>query len=59
MDRKICIWDVRNGQLLLTLQGHVDPILDVDISFDGQILLTGSDDGVALVYATTGQQPAT
>ncbi|KAJ3006951.1 hypothetical protein HKX48_009380 [Thoreauomyces humboldtii] len=45
------VWDARTGECLKTFRGHTQTILDFDWSEDGRVLVTGSDDGTALVFA--------
>ncbi len=50
------VWDYVAGELLLTLSGHANRVLDVAFSPDGTRLATASGDGTAKVWAaTTGQ----
>lgn len=53
IDGSVCIWDARTGSLLRSLQGHQAGVLDFDIRKDGSVMLTGSDDGTALVFPLT------
>ncbi|TPX59050.1 hypothetical protein PhCBS80983_g02721 [Powellomyces hirtus] len=50
-DRTARVWDARTGECLKTFHGHTQTILDFDWSADGRILVTGADDGTALVFA--------
>ncbi|KAJ3148670.1 hypothetical protein HDU89_004520 [Geranomyces variabilis] len=50
-DRTARVWDARTGECLKTCRGHTQTILNFDISTDGRVLVTGGDDGVALVFA--------
>ncbi|KAJ3304261.1 hypothetical protein HDV03_002998 [Kappamyces sp. JEL0829] len=50
VDGTLKVWDGRTGELVRTLHGHQNGILDFDIRADGSIALTGSDDGVALCF---------
>ncbi|KAK3741761.1 hypothetical protein RRG08_020955 [Elysia crispata] len=51
LDGNIRQYDSRNGQLLNTWQGHTAGILDFDISSDGSILVTASDDSSSKVFS--------
>jgi WD40 repeat protein len=44
VDCTIRLWDIRNGQLLRTLTGHRYSILDFDVSLDGTLIASCSDD---------------
>jgi WD40 repeat protein len=46
----LSIWDLRDGQLLRTVQGHRGKIGTVLFSVDGRSLLTGSDDTTVLQW---------
>ena len=48
-DRKVNLWDVASGELLLTLSGNQGALLGLDISPDGSRLLAGSGDGTVRV----------
>lgn len=50
LDGKIRAWDGRTGNCERTFQGHGDSILDLAISRDGNLILSGSDDGTARVF---------
>jgi WD40 repeat protein len=50
VDGSLKVWDVRTGELVRTLKGHQNAILDFDIRPDGAVAVTGSDDGVSLVF---------
>ncbi|KAG2446035.1 hypothetical protein HXX76_000637 [Chlamydomonas incerta] len=43
-------WDLRTNTCVRTYGGHEDAVQDIAISPDGNMLLTGSDDGTARVY---------
>lgn len=44
------LWDVRTGRNVLTLEGHIKPILSMDFSPNGYLLATGSMDNTARIY---------
>jgi U4/U6 small nuclear ribonucleoprotein PRP4 len=44
------VWDLRSGRDLLTLAGHVKPVVCVDFSPDGYHMVTGSDDHTVRVW---------
>jgi len=47
------LWDL-NGRKVAVLEGHTGRVLSVDISPDGQLLLTASVDGTARLYDLNG-----
>ena len=49
--RQIDRWDVKNGNLLLTLRGHSGSINAVAVSPDGKFLASASQDGTLQVQA--------
>ncbi|SAM04289.1 hypothetical protein [Absidia glauca] len=49
-DRNVKMWDARTGVCVKSWQGHRDAVLDIDVSSDGQTVVTASDDGACLVY---------
>ncbi|ORX80566.1 WD40 repeat-like protein [Basidiobolus meristosporus CBS 931.73] len=49
-DRTVRVWDARTGNCEHKFQGHEDSVLAFDLSYDGHVTVTGSDDGVALVF---------
>ena len=54
-NRTVPVWDVRTGNLLMTLKGHEDEVTAVAFSPDGSSLATGSIDGELRVWdAATG-----
>lgn len=50
VDRSVRTWDLRTGQMVKKHTGHTDVIHSVSVSSDGRHIVTGSDDGAALVY---------
>jgi WD40 repeat protein len=46
----IDLWEVATGQVRRRLPGHQDQVLCLDFSPDGRFLVSGSDDGTALVW---------
>ncbi len=55
-DKTAKVWDVKTGQLLLTLTGHTDQVAGIVYSPDGKRIATTSDDHTAKIWdATTGQ----
>ncbi|KAL2911525.1 60S ribosomal subunit assembly or modification protein [Polyrhizophydium stewartii] len=49
-DMTVRSWDGRSGECLKIWRGHQSPILDFSVRGDGGVVLTGSDDGTALVF---------
>ena len=50
-DAKITLFDGRDGKVLKSFSGHSDVILDLDLSDDGNTILTCSDDKSVLVFS--------
>ncbi|TPX43343.1 hypothetical protein SeMB42_g04760 [Synchytrium endobioticum] len=50
-DKTVRLWDIRTGNQERIWTGHQAPILTMDVSKDGSRVVTGSDDGSALVFA--------
>jgi WD40 repeat protein len=51
------VWDARTGRRLLSLRGATSRIDDISYSPDGSRLVTGSDDGTAIIWdAQDGQR---
>ena len=44
------MWDLRTGRSVMTLQGHVKPVLALDFSPNGYQLVSGSEDHTARVW---------
>ena len=44
------VFDARSGRRLAELGGHIDPVLDVDVSPDGRFVLTASGDRTARLW---------
>eukprot|EP01133_Synstelium_polycarpum_P004273 gene4273-4988_t len=55
-DKRICVWDERNGELIKMFRGHQDTILEFDISPDGSTVVTAGDDKVSLVFSLVPPQ---
>lgn len=55
-DGMIRLWEVASGQVLATLEGHMDRVDDVEFSPDGSRLVTASSDGPARLWeAASGE----
>lgn len=50
LDGIVRLWDARNSELISSWSGHLDSILDFNISNDSNILVTASDDNTAKVF---------
>ncbi|TPX34400.1 hypothetical protein SmJEL517_g02975 [Synchytrium microbalum] len=50
-DKTVRLWDARSGNQERIWRGHQAPILSMALSSDGSHVITGSDDGSALVFA--------
>jgi WD40 repeat protein/DNA-binding SARP family transcriptional activator len=51
------VWDARTGSRLLSLAGATSPVHDVAYSANGSDIVTGDDDGTAIVWdARTGKR---
>lgn len=48
-DKSLRLWEARTGECLRVFKGHQETVLDFDLS--GARIVSGSDDGVALVWA--------
>jgi len=44
IDTNIRIWDTKTGSLVKTLTGHTKPVVSLDITSDGKMLISGSTD---------------
>lgn len=49
-DNLAIIWDVASGRQLLTLNGHVGPVVSLEESPNGRTLLTASADSTARIF---------
>ena len=50
VDHKVRVFDARTGTQVKEFEGHSEPILSVAVSSDGSRIISGSDDGTALVF---------
>lgn len=50
IDRSCKIWDVGSGQVLHTLTGHVDEVLDVSFNSMGTKIVSASADHTSRLY---------
>jgi hypothetical protein len=55
-DKTVKLWDARTGAELRTLRGHMDGVTSVAFAAHGQVLASGSWDGVKLWDARTGAE---
>lgn len=50
LDGVVRCWDARSGSSVLEFRGHTDAIQDMDISPDGNQILSGGEDTIARVF---------
>jgi WD40 repeat protein len=50
------IWDLDTYELIRTIQGHEDRIMNVTLSPDGTLIATASGDGTARIWSLDGDQ---
>ena len=51
------VWDTATGEEISTLEGHTEPVNDIEFSPSGNIIGTASEDGTAVIWdAATGEQ---
>lgn len=50
-DKVVKLWDVDNGELIQTLEGHTEGISDVAWSHDGDFLASASDDKTIWIWS--------
>lgn len=53
LDGRVQLWDSRSGQRLSTYEGHSSEILDLDLSSDGNTILSASGDGTCRIFKVT------
>ena len=51
LDATVRLWDVRTGAAERVFQGHQAPIFDFALDTNEKHIITGSEDGTALVFA--------
>lgn len=51
-DKSISVWDLATNALLTELKGHEDTVMNLDWSFDGQYIASGSLDGTIRLWPT-------
>jgi ribosome assembly protein SQT1 len=52
-DKTLRTWDARTGTLIREHKGHQGAILGVALGLKGDVVVSGGDDGVCLVFTTT------
>lgn len=50
LDKTVKIWDMRQGNCMVTLQDHSDEILDICFNPTGSLLASASGDATARIY---------
>ncbi len=55
-DGSVDVWDAENGQKVVTLQGHTEPVMSVTFNHAGDLLATGAFDDLRLWNPITGRQ---
>ena len=50
------IWDLTDGKIVVKLTGHVDSVITVGFSYDGEMVSTGGMDGRVRVWRRTGKE---
>jgi|GEM_PF-2751160 len=56
-DKTIRLWDAETSDLIRTFEGHEHSVTSIDISLDGQTLISGSRDHLAILWdIQTGEQ---
>ena len=56
MDQTAKLWDSRTGQVVATLRGHEDEVLDITFDYTGLNLATASADGMNRSSNTFGEK---
>lgn len=51
MDGVVRCWDARTGQCTHTFRGHLEVIQSLALSPDGNMVLSGSEDGTCRVFS--------
>ncbi|XP_076345176.1 apoptotic protease-activating factor 1-like isoform X2 [Tachypleus tridentatus] len=52
-DCAVVIWSASSDQVTASFKGHDEPVQTVDYSYDGSLLLSGSEDGTVMVWDTS------
>ena len=50
-DKTIKLWDIQEGELIRTLEGHGEGISDIAWSHDGEYLASASDDKTIWIWS--------
>ena len=53
-DGVVRVWDLSDGQLRRTLEGHFARVTSVEFTSDGSLLVSGSEDGTARIWNVQG-----
>jgi WD40 repeat protein len=55
LDGTVRLWQITDGQMLATLDGHAGPVNGVALNADGRLLASGGRDGTVRMWdASTG-----
>ena len=49
-DKVVKLWDIDNGELIQTLEGHTEGVSDIAWSHDGDYLASASDDKTICIW---------
>ena len=50
-DKVVKLWDIDNGELIQTLEGHTEGVSDIAWSHDGDYLASASDDKTICIWS--------
>ena len=50
-DKVVKLWDIDNGELIQTLEGHTEGVSDIAWSHDGDYLASASDDKTIRIWS--------
>ena len=55
-DGSACVWMVDTGEVATQLRGHTAAVLDVEWSRRSGLVVSGSEDGTAILWAAGGRE---